>query len=274
MRILDNIVAIATIPLIFALACEPKAKDCPEPEVCPECPEPEDCPEPPEPEPAPEEPLAAAFSLAPATSWPSEDATPRPSACRTGGELRTIGAFACCCYRHIIVFGVWIPVPEFCVCGGGDLPDLGGGGACFPAGTPISLADGSTRAIEELSPGDEVMSVDPETKQLVKAKVLALETVEDAKVAVVNIDGLRVSADHPLVAGDHLIMAGRLEPGDEIYRLAGDQTRSVGDTVELVPIESIDRPRGEPEAALLYALDVDGSNTYFARGTLAHEKAH
>jgi hypothetical protein len=38
----------------------------------------------------------------------------------------------------------------------------GGGSGCFPAGTQISMEDGSTKNIEDIKPGDKVLGVDLE----------------------------------------------------------------------------------------------------------------
>lgn len=50
----------------------------------------------------------------------------------------------------------------------------GGGGGCFVAGTPILLADGSQKAIEEIQVGDLVMGFDDENKNAIAQAVTKL----------------------------------------------------------------------------------------------------
>jgi len=50
---------------------------------------------------------------------------------------------------------------------------LGAFGQCFAAGTPVQMADGTTRRIEEVRPGDAVMSRDPQTGRTEPKRVLS-----------------------------------------------------------------------------------------------------
>jgi hypothetical protein len=259
---------VVFIAAMLVAGCESKQQECPKPEP-PACPEPE-CPESP---PEPPTPQSIIATYAPSTPWTSASETPRDSECQLGMSLVTIGGLACCCWvvRMEIIAGVFVEIRLGCVCGGGYDPQ-GGYIGCFPAGTEVTLADGSTRAIEQLVAGDEVLSIDPDSKKLVTAKVLALETVADSRAPMLDVDGLQISIDHPIVVEDHLVRANLLGKGDRVYKLGPEGKRGIGDKVELVPIGAVGAPRVEPNATTLYNLDVDGSNTYFARSVLVHEK--
>jgi hypothetical protein len=50
----------------------------------------------------------------------------------------------------------------------------GGGGGCFVAGTPILMADGSQKSIEQIQVGDQVMGYDEESKQQIAQSVTQL----------------------------------------------------------------------------------------------------
>ncbi|MCX6928592.1 MAG: polymorphic toxin-type HINT domain-containing protein, partial [Verrucomicrobia bacterium] len=54
---------------------------------------------------------------------------------------------------------------------GGDGGDAGGGGGCFVAGTPVIMADGTTKPIEKVAAGDRVLSRDEVTGELAAKRV-------------------------------------------------------------------------------------------------------
>jgi hypothetical protein len=52
---------------------------------------------------------------------------------------------------------------------------------CFLAGTDVQMADGSTKDIEDVEVGDEVLAIDPETGETGPRKVTRLIVTEDDK---------------------------------------------------------------------------------------------
>jgi hypothetical protein len=77
----------------------------------------------------------------------------------------------------------------------------GGGGCCFPAGTVIEMADGTTMKIEDVGVGDEVLSYEPLKEQNEVGTVKRLRRpVRDAIYTLKFKSGrvLRLTDDHPI----------------------------------------------------------------------------
>lgn len=92
---------------------------------------------------------------------------------------------------------------------------------CFPSGTKILMADGSTKNIERIKKGNRVMSFNEKTKQLEPATVtvpmkrknkeqlICLET-EDGKI-------LKMTPEHPIYTQRGWIEAKDLKVEDEVF---------------------------------------------------------
>ncbi len=69
---------------------------------------------------------------------------------------------------------------------------------CFVAGTPILMADGTERPIEQIRPGDLVMAFDPDTDQgrgaLTPRRVT--RTFENVARTIIDLRGLRMTPGH------------------------------------------------------------------------------
>ena len=113
---------------------------------------------------------------------------------------------------------------------GGSLPSLrpiGGAKAasgckCFLAGTEVEMADGSTKAIEDIEIGDEVLATDPETGETGPRKVSRLIVTEGDKnfneLSIQTDDGLEkltATFEHPfwVLSEKRWVEAGQLRPG-------------------------------------------------------------
>ncbi|MFI1399558.1 polymorphic toxin-type HINT domain-containing protein [Streptomyces sp. NPDC020681] len=92
----------------------------------------------------------------------------------------------------------------------------------FVPGVEVLMADGSTKPIEELEPGDEVMATDPETGETtakqVTATIFTKDDKEFVKLGVMTDDGLRVittTDHHPFWSPSEgaWLDAGELKPG-------------------------------------------------------------
>lgn len=150
-----------------------------------------------------------------------------------------------------------------------------GGGACFPRGTKVTLANGSTKNIENVVVGDKVLSQNSDGNKSVST-VLALESPISNNMCDVKFtdnEQLRVTNGHPLSTqnGWKAIdpkSAAREDPGVPVSRLL------VGDFLAKVnggwsQVASVSCQTGSFQT---YNLTVDNTNTFFAGGFLVHNK--
>lgn len=134
--------------------------------------------------------------------------------------------------------------------------------SCFLPGTGVLMADGSWKSIEEVRPGDMVMSYD------VASGILVVDTVSETFVhtdpdqdyIIVN-GGIKVTTNHPIWINGSWQEAGELKMGDSLLSSSGED----------VIVKSIKRFSGTEEK--LYNLEIKGSNhNFFAEGVLVHNK--
>lgn len=154
---------------------------------------------------------------------------------------------------------------------GGDGGGGGGGGdpACFLAGTPITLADGSTVPIENVTLGALVISKGGEINRVLARKEALLG---DQSIFVIN-GHIKVTGDHPFLALDGWRtidgrntmefeeVAGLLEVGHLVLTPEGKE-------VLIKEIEEIKMPASTP----IYNFYVSGSRTYTAGGLVVHNR--
>lgn len=153
---------------------------------------------------------------------------------------------------------------------GGYFVDKNGNSPCFPAGTMIATPTGD-RPIEDLQPGDAVLSWSVEEGRAVVAHVSRTKVRDaDLLLAIALADGrtLRVTPNHPLwrPAQQAWALAGEVVVGD---RLAVRDDQGGLTSVAVVAVG----PDSEPSAAgkvQVYDLTVLPTHAYFAGGILAH----
>lgn len=140
--------------------------------------------------------------------------------------------------------------PQACTCDGTG---------CFLAGTQITMADSTTKAIEEIAVGDMVLAFDEATGELKPDRV---STVHDPVVwdhyFLVN-GSLRLTPPHPVLSNGEWVEIGQLEVGDSL-------TDTVG---KAVPIESIEVIK---ESVTAYNFATNPYQTYVADGIIVHNK--
>jgi RHS repeat-associated protein len=130
---------------------------------------------------------------------------------------------------------------------------------CFLAGTDVEMADGSTKDIEDVDVGDEVLATDPETGETGPRKVTRLIITEDDKhfneLSIATEDGiakLTATYEHPFWS-----------PSEQAWIEAGDLTAGMalltdeGDTVVVTG------NRAYTAHARTYNLTVDDLHTYY-----------
>ena len=165
-------------------------------------------------------------------------------------------------------------------------PAWGGGGwggwqpgprpICFVAGTQVRMADGSNKNIEDVEIGEEVLGQDNSVN-----KVLDFDhnPLEGKALIGINGAGAFMTKDHPLMTREgwkaydselvkqnkaelaHLMTNGNLQIGDEILTVDGSW----------MEVTSLEVFLDEPEQTV-YNFVLDGNNTYFADGLLAHNR--
>jgi hypothetical protein len=162
---------------------------------------------------------------------------------------------------------------------------------CFEAGTRVAMADGTSRPIELVCPGDRV---------LVRAgrvhTVVALDRTQlgDRLLDALNDGSFFVTAEHPFwttsgwkaidpaatALENPTLPVGKVAVGDRLLALAavavpvGAGNMEIRETtmdLEIRPLHRITGRPGDP-ATPLYSLMLDGDHTYFADDLLVHNK--
>ena len=148
---------------------------------------------------------------------------------------------------------------------GGDGGESGGeSGGCFPAGTKVTMADGSLRNIEEIEVDDMVLAFDFDTNQPTPARVREVMAPVREGFYALNDDLLRLTDNHPVfVMKDGSEHWASLNPDSTMRETSLDdvQLLEVGDQVLVLRVPVFEE----------IALDVRGGtgrecvSTHFAR---------
>jgi uncharacterized protein YfaS (alpha-2-macroglobulin family) len=132
------------------------------------------------------------------------------------------------------------------------------GGGCFGKGTPVLMADGKLKNIEDIKAGDYILTRTEKDSQLVKARVLKTHTAEENGYLIIN-GNLKVTANHKIWVNNTWQEAGNIQVGD---MLIDDQGKSVG-------VDSVEWQAGKFD---VYNLEVEKYQTYFAGGVWVHNQ--
>jgi|GEM_PF-3216054 len=199
-----------------------------------------------------------------------------------GGGWKCIGASSQCssigkdgeCQSQTCFGGIQCVPPDTCT---GDIcmPAGGGGTSCFPAGTPITLQNKSTKNIEDIKAGDRVLSQDENGRQSISTVQNLLSPVSNnmCQIKFTNGDSLDVTKGHPLFTQNgwkaiDTNVAGVEDPGVPVSTLTtGDFMEK--DTGSWSQVSNISCWNTSIQT---YNLTVDNSHDYFAGGFLAHNK--
>jgi hypothetical protein len=134
---------------------------------------------------------------------------------------------------------------------------------CFVAGTPVLMADGSSKAIEEVKAGDKVLSKDEASGKIVAKEVVSTKVRTAPSTLVIEVEGgtrVETTPEHPFfVEGVGWTPAGRLAIGNAIVTRAGP-------SVKIVQIETKEKP------ATVYNFEVADTHSYFV-GDANHSQA-
>lgn len=135
--------------------------------------------------------------------------------------------------------------------------------SCFPAGTPVVLADGSTLPIEQVRGGMLLMTRDQDRPEAgtwagVVTQTFRREVDHLLRVHLADGGSIDCTDEHPFYAVDRgWTGSGSLRPGDRV--LAGLATGSEHDTVG---VERVERIAG----GVVYNFEVATDHTYFVQG--------
>lgn len=131
---------------------------------------------------------------------------------------------------------------------------------CFGADTPIMMADGSYKPIQNIEVGDSVAAFDPDNESgrgaLHARKVVRLFRSESSRL--VDLGGLRVTEDHPLLAEDGKFKSlAELGPTDNLVTQNGT-LRPVGGWASISGVFEV------------FNFEVEEFHTYVAGGLRVH----
>ncbi len=163
---------------------------------------------------------------------------------------------------RIRVYNLQVDPPHTFFAGGLAVHNKGGGGGCFPPGTPITTPHGPV-PIEKLSTGDTLTGVNSEGKP-VEVRIESLHAAR-ARVLTLQTDrgSLRTTADHPLkLSGGNFRPAGDVVPGARIDMWENGKLFS--SIVEGRSLDAVETP--------VYNLSVSEPHVFLASSFVVHNK--
>lgn len=144
------------------------------------------------------------------------------------------------------------------------------GSTCLAGDTPVTMADGSSKAIADVVKGERVLSYQPETGVFMAADVTQTFRHPDAEGTVLVNGRLRATPNHPFFVDGVWKRADELAVGDVLTRLDGGTNGAMRMMVEPVRVETLESVAGR---LTTYNLEVAGTHDYFAGGYLVHNKS-
>lgn len=130
---------------------------------------------------------------------------------------------------------------------------------CFLGGTPILMADGSYKNIEDVGVGELVRSYDFEEKAFVPAPVLQTYIHPSNPGGYLEINSIKVTPNHPLFINGDWLAAGEAKVGDMLF----------GEEGEATPITSIKQFEG---SYTVYNFEIEETHVYYTKDMLSHNR--
>jgi len=130
--------------------------------------------------------------------------------------------------------------------------------ACFLPSTPITLANGNKKQIQNIIIGDKILSYDLANNKPVESEVLNTFSHLENEYSIVN-DKIKVTPYHNMFINGGWKQIGDAEVGDKLMDKDGNE----------VLIESIEEVYDE-KGVMVYDLEIDKFHYYFAEGVLVH----
>jgi hypothetical protein len=164
------------------------------------------------------------------------------------------------------IFGInffEIQVGEFNVSFGnnpfcGSAPSGGSDMGCFTEGTKITMADGSTKYIEQINVGDAVISYDFDKETNIPNSVVKTTKHEVAGFYIIN-DSISVTGNHEFYLPDtkQWIRVDQLKTGDVLINFNKEQ-------LKIMKIEKV------KQNTTVYNFEVESPHNYYANNVLVH----
>lgn len=150
--------------------------------------------------------------------------------------------------------------------------------ACFISGTEIKLENGDVKNIEDIQPGDVVLTFNEGTKVLEGKEVYEVLTpIHNTLVTYSLANGSVVTSteDHPYYTSELALKSYDNEKTNTLYKLPVEVSRiEVGDSLKTEDGSSVitDILLERKEATQTFLLRVKDNHNYFANGILVHNK--
>jgi hypothetical protein len=148
---------------------------------------------------------------------------------------------------------------------------------CFVSGTKITLADGSTKNIEDIKIGDNVLSFNEETKlQESQAVTKIITPIHDDLVTYTFEDGSKITCtyDHPFYVNEFKLASYKPDWTSERYKLNVSEIK-IGDVVHLInkdTLKIINIVELEKKPTQTYIFEVNKNHNFYANNILTHNK--
>lgn len=153
-------------------------------------------------------------------------------------------------------------------------------GACFLAGTLITLADNTTMPIEEVGTGNLVMTLNPDGKT--KEGKLVYEILHPKHMDIVtytfdNGTEIKCTADHPFYISEYRLASVNPDKTNDLYDLDTEVIKiNEGDTCQTLDGEwtTITSIEEHPETVdfQTFLIRVEDNHNFYANGILVHNK--
>lgn len=95
---------------------------------------------------------------------------------------------------------------------------------CLAQGTRVTMADRSSKAIEEIEVGMKVLGDQGGTVWTVTSTTIGTETIQSIKLTTNDNDTLTLTQDHPVTTANGVLIGKALKEGMTIYNINGETT--------------------------------------------------
>ncbi|MBU1701342.1 MAG: hypothetical protein KJ970_10690 [Candidatus Eisenbacteria bacterium] len=145
---------------------------------------------------------------------------------------------------------------QYCNCGSAATP--GNACDCLLEGTPIRMADGSTKPVEEIQVGDRVLAYDESSTKMKTSEVTSIHKPYIVNHYFIINEELSATKNHPVLSEGKWLSVGDLSVGDVL-------TNPDGWDIEIYTFRKVN------EKVKVYNFQVE-AETYVANDFIVHNK--